>query len=166
MSVSLRWAEPGDKDFFLAVRNDVLSVRFSYSQKPVDPAAHDRWWRETGDALFVAEVKAQEGLGAVERWRQVRTRTLPGDTMRPVGTVRLSDVDDATCEVHLALVATERGKGYAAGMLQEAREMAGELGYSRIIARVDSPNTASLRAFLRAGYCVKSPGVLLLEREI
>ena len=141
--VSLRWAEPGDKEFFLSVRNDVLSVRFSYSQKPVDPAAHDRWWRDTADALFVAEVD-----GA------------------PVGTVRLSDVDEETCEVHLALAAAERGKGYAAGMLQEAREMARGCGYSRIIARVDSPNTASLRAFLRAGYRVNSPGILLLEQDI
>lgn len=142
-AVSLRWAEPGDKDFFLSVRNEELSVKFSYSQKPVDPAVHDRWWRETHDDLLVAKV------GGIR-----------------VGTVRLSTIDETTCEVHLALVASERGKGYAAGMLQEARRMAEELGYSRIIARVDSPNTASLRAFLRAGYCVKSPGVLLLEREV
>jgi len=75
-------------------------------------------------------------------------------------------VDESTCMVHIAVGKEHRGAGYSTEMLQEATLKARELGFTHMTARVDAPNTASLRAFLRAGYDVTSPGTLLLERDL
>lgn len=141
----LRQAQNSDKAFFLEVRNDPQGIRFSYSKKAIDPAAHDRWWKETQDLLYVAEAHQWEHRYAV-------------------GIVRLTPMDDACCEIHFAIHSDWRGQGLAVVLLEEGRKKAMTCGFTHIIARVDSPNTASLRAFLREGYAVTSPGTLLLER--
>jgi RimJ/RimL family protein N-acetyltransferase len=110
---------------------------------------HARWWKETNDHLLVAEVEV--GLGRV---------------LVAVGTVRLTPLDDATCEIHLIVAPEQRGKGFSREMLEAGRAVAKELGYTHLIARVDAPNTKSLRAFLREGYTVSSAGTLFLERDV
>lgn len=141
--MNLREAQPYDKQFFLDLRNDPDAVRFSYSRRPVTQDEHDFWWDTTGDYLYVAEAL----LGAV-------------------GTLRITPVDESTCMVHIAVGREFRGAGYAREMLQEATQEAKRHGFTHMTAHVDSPNTASLRAFLRAGYAVTSPGTLLLERDL
>ena len=106
-------------------------------------AEHERWWRETQDARYVAESAGED-----------------------VGVLRITRLDETTCEVHLAVAPQFRGEGYSTEMLREGTLEAKRLGYERIVARVDSDNTPSLRAFLRAGYGVTSPGTLLLERTL
>lgn len=144
----LRDAELSDRDFFLALRNDEVSVRFSYTKQEVGKLEHARWWKETNDHLLVAEHEFYDGIE------------------KRLGLVRLTPLDDATCEVHFILAPEFRGRGLAAGILAMARGVAKELGYTHLIARVDAPNTKSLRAFLREGYTVSSAGTLLLERDV
>ena len=141
--MNLREAGPLDKAFFLNLRNDPDAVRFSYSRRPVTQDEHDFWWDTTGDYLYVGVA-------------------LMGD----VGTLRITPVDESTCMVHIAVGREFRGAGYAAEMLQEATQEAKRHGFTHMMAHVDSPNTASLRAFLRAGYTITSPGTLLLERDL
>jgi len=139
----LRDAELTDRQFFFDLRNDPDVIKFSYTKQGVAWDQHCRWWADTWDHLLVA---------------------VEGE--RRLGTVRLTPLDDACCEVHYALVAADRGRGWAAKVLEEAERVARELGYAHIVARVDTPNTPSIRAFLRSGYSVSSPGTLMFERDI
>jgi RimJ/RimL family protein N-acetyltransferase len=139
-----------DKDYFRTLRNDPDAVRFSWSKREIRVDEHNRWWEGTQDALFIAEASFSKTLGATRR----------------VGTLRLTELDESTCEVHLAVAREERGKGLSTRMLKESLELADGLGYTRIVARVDTPNTASLRAFFGAGYRITSPGTVLLERGL
>lgn len=141
--MKLRPATDQDAHYFLWVRNDPQSVKFSWSKRSVAFKEHMAWWQTTADRRYVAE-------------------GITGD----VGTLRLTALDDHACEVHLAVAPEFRGMGYSTEMLREATQEARRLGYRRIVARVDAPNTPSLRAFLRTGYDVTSPGTLLLEREL
>lgn len=139
----LRPALDADSPFFWVVRNDPDTIAHSWSKRGVTAEEHARWWQTTPDARYVAE-------------------GLTGD----VGILRLTALDDSTCEVHLAVAPGYRGSGYSTDMLREATVVARSLGYTLIVARVDSDNTPSLRAFLRAGYAVTSPGTLLLQRDL
>lgn len=141
--MKLRDAEITDRQFFFDLRNDPDVVKFSWTKRGVTWEEHCRWYQETWDHLLVAE----EGA----------TR---------IGVVRLTPLDDAACEIHFALVAADRGRGWGSRLLEEGRRVAKELGYQHVVARVDTPNTASIRAFLREGYSVASPGTLMLERDI
>ena len=141
--MTLREAQTADKEFFLTLRNDPDAVKYSYSRRPVTQDEHDFWWDTTGDYLYV-------GVG------------LLGD----VGTLRLTPVDESTCMVHIVVGKEHRGAGYATEMLREGLGEAKRHGFCHITAHVDAPNTASLRAFLKAGYDVTSPGTLLLERDL
>lgn len=141
--MKLRPATDLDQPFFFEIRNDPATVSFSWSKRRVEALEHAKWWTETHDLRYVAE-------------------GITGD----VGTLRLTALDDHACEVHLAVAPEFRGMGYSTEMLREATQEARRLGFRRIVARVDAPNTPSLRAFLRTGYDVTSPGTLLLEREI
>lgn len=142
--MKLRPATDADKEYFRTLRNDPDAVKFSYTKREVTEDEHDYWWDVTGDVRLVAE-----GAG--------------GDS---VGVVRLTPLDAHTCEVHLTVAADKRGLGHAGEMLRLARKEAAWRGYERLIARVDAPNTASLRAFLRAGYDVVTPGTFMLERGV
>lgn|SRR5690348_3043510 len=144
--MKLRDADLSDRQFFFDLRNDPDVIKFSYTRRGVDWDSHVKWWRDTWDHLLVAEEETHQG------------------TQR-IGVVRLTPLDDATCEVHFALMAADRGRGWATPMLEEARRVAKELGYSHITAHVDANNTPSLRAFLREGYTVSSPGTVMLERD-
>ncbi len=140
--MKLRDATLADRQFFFDLRNDPDVVKFSTTRRGVTWAEHCAWWEKTEDHLLVAE----EGG-------------------RRIGQVRLSPVDDACCELHYALVAADRGRGWGAKLLEEGRRVAKVLGYQRLLAHVDSPNTASIRAFLRDGWGVNS-GLILLERDV
>ncbi len=139
----LRPATDEDSAFFWTVRNDPETIAHSWSKRGVTETEHTLWWAMTADQRYVAEGLTED-----------------------VGTLRLTALDDSTCEVHLAVAPGYRGMGYSTEMLKEATVVARELGYKRIVARVDSDNTPSLRAFLRANYDVVSPGTLLLQRDL
>ena len=141
--LKLRPATDADSPFFWTVRNDPQTISHSWSKREVTAEEHTCWWQTTPDVRYVAE-------------------TAEGD----VGVIRFTELDETTCEVHLAVAAGYRGAGYSTEMLREATVAGRELGYERIVARVDSDNTPSLRAFLRAGHEVESPGTLLLQRDL
>jgi RimJ/RimL family protein N-acetyltransferase len=139
----LREATALDMKFFFDLRNDPESVRFSYTKRGPSWKEHQTWWHKTDDHCFVAT-----------------------DFDRDIGYVRLTPLDDSTCEIHFAIVPEQRGKGWAGFLLERGREEARHLGFTHIIARVDAPNTPSIRAFLREGYQITSAGTLFLERDV
>lgn len=138
-----------DREFFFEVRNDPTTIQYSYSKRAVGWQEHCDWWLKTDDCLYVAEELFE--LSTV-KWK--------------VGVVRLSEVDARTTEIHFALHPKWRGRGLARELLALGREEARKLDYTVILARVDAPNTPSVRSFLRDGYRITSPGTLLLERSV
>jgi RimJ/RimL family protein N-acetyltransferase len=139
----LREATALDMKFFFDLRNDPESVRFSYTKRGPSWDEHQAWWFKTDDYCFVA---------------------MDGQTK--LGYVRLTPLDDSTCEVHFAIVSEKRGKGWSTFLLSAGRDEAENLGFKHIIARVDAPNTPSIRAFLLEGYQITSAGTLFLERDV
>ena len=163
----LRNAGFSDRQLFFDLRNDADAVRFSYTKRGVTWYEHNVWWDSTSDQLFVAETRClkrpnKDMLDYLETdyWDDKNWEN------RKVGYVRLTPIDESTCELHFAVTPEERGKGWAVEMLAEARTVAADLGYKHIIARVDVPNTPSIRAFLREGYQITSAGTLFLERNV
>ena len=72
---------------------------------------------------------------------------------RIIGKIRFSINNDKTAEIAIALTEENRGKGYGTTALLSALKIAHqELGLSRVYAFIKPENTASLRAFEKAGF--------------
>jgi RimJ/RimL family protein N-acetyltransferase len=132
--VSLRPAQPADRDRLLAWRNEPAVRAASRSTAEVAPAEHEAWFaRRLADPdtrIFVVEHGGE-----------------------PVGQVRVDRLHGRRGEIHVALAATARGRGFAAPALADgARRGAQELGLDVVEANVRADNEPSLRAFARAGF--------------
>jgi UDP-2,4-diacetamido-2,4,6-trideoxy-beta-L-altropyranose hydrolase len=131
--VTLRPATKDDAALLLDWRNDSEAIRFSVSGHGVNPAEHREWLsarlNDPSTHLWIAE----QG----------------GDA---VGQVRV-DVQDGTGTVSVAIAASQRGRGFGSAVLQAMvleMERNGDTGRLRALAH--SENTASIRAFERAGF--------------
>ena len=72
---------------------------------------------------------------------------------RPIGVVALRQIADRTAGMSYAVIASERGRGYATRAAQlMAKQGLEELGYTRIELRTDYENVASQRVAERAGF--------------
>ena len=150
MTVTLRLATLADAAFLLRWRNDPLTRANSLSPEAITPEQHAAWLAATLASgtryLYVAEASFTEAIG----------------------TVRLDRLDrpTPTAEVSITVAPEHRGQGWAGPMLEAVRMEAKAHGITRVVATVKPGNTASLRAFLAAGYRITAPaGVLTLERE-
>ena len=78
---------------------------------------------------------------------------LENDDSQPVGQVRLDLQEDGKGMVDFSVISTQRGQGYGSLGLQEAsRKFFKQHPGARIVGLVKEDNTASLRAFERAGF--------------
>src|SRR5229473_7812353 len=91
--ISLRDAEPSDREFFFHLRNEKQSVRFSYTKREVEWKEHRQWWFSTDDHLLVA---------VCDDWHK-GDPPKPPFPKRDIGTVRLTPLDEHTCELHFAI---------------------------------------------------------------
>lgn len=132
-TVSLRPATPADAALLLAWRNDELTRRMSIAQDPVTAESHAAWvastLASTTRLLFVAEAQ-----GA------------------PVGQVRLDEEPGKSFEVSLTVAPSARGRGLGAALLLAAEREARARGRVHLSAWIRAENTASVKAFKRAGY--------------
>jgi UDP-2,4-diacetamido-2,4,6-trideoxy-beta-L-altropyranose hydrolase len=131
--VTLRRAREDDGAVLREWRNDADAVRFSSTARPVSPEAHARWLAarlaDSGTRLWIAE-----------------------EARVPVGQVRV-DLADGTGVVSIVVAAVARGRGIGQAMLRAAiDEIAHEDAAIQLRALIHPDNTASLRAFDRAGF--------------
>jgi len=111
-----------DRDLILAWRNDPLTRAMSLSSKPVGKRAHARWYDLWCSSIRILMVDDVE-VGA---WRV-----------------------DPSGDVNVMVAPAYRGKGIATLLIQLGSR---DSLRSPLRATVRLENTASLRAFLRAGY--------------
>jgi RimJ/RimL family protein N-acetyltransferase len=148
--VTLRPATEDDARLLLDLRNDPDAVRFSGGRTGVTPAEHREWLStrlaDPSTHLWIAEQA--------------------GDA---VGQVRV-DVQDGSGTVSLAIAPSHRGRGIGSAVLSAMvyeMEHAGDAHTLRAMAHVE--NTASIRAFVRAGFhrrALREGEFAVLERTI
>jgi RimJ/RimL family protein N-acetyltransferase len=145
--VTLRAAREEDSEMLMALRNNPDAVRFSASGRAVTREEHERWFtRARSDPsrcrVWIAEAGAER-----------------------VGQVRV-DITGDSGTVSIAVGADHRGRGLATAMLKAVVVKSG-VGHapSRLTAVVRSDNTASLRAFIAAGFRHVASGTEFLELE-
>jgi len=130
--VTLRTAEPGDRDRVLEWSNEPGTRAASFRNEPIGKAEHAAWFAASlagARQLYIAESHAT-----------------------PIGLARLDPLDAETAEVGLVLAAEWRGRGLALPVLAALSDTASRSGLKRLVARVRNDNPRSLRTFERAGY--------------
>jgi predicted dehydrogenase/RimJ/RimL family protein N-acetyltransferase len=146
----LRPAVADDRDRVLVWRNEPAAVAASLTGGAVGEADHAAWF---------ARVLADPA----------RLLWIVEDSGRPAGSVRLDVEDDGRAEVSIALDPAARGLGLGTRALEMAAAAAPSGGVATLVALVRGENTASLRAFVAAGYVERgrdSDGVVTLERDV
>jgi RimJ/RimL family protein N-acetyltransferase len=148
--VTLRPATEHDSGVLLEWRNDPDAIRFSVSGRGVTPAEHREWLSgrlaDPGTRLWIAE------RGGA-----------------PVGQVRV-DMEEGIGTVSVAVAPSQRGHGLGSAVLQAmVFEMEADPGVQRLRALAHTENTASIRAFERAGFDREGrhePDFIVLERRV
>lgn len=149
--ILLRPATLGDAELLRAWRNDVLMRKNSFHSSRVGPKEHGRWLRESLKSerrrIYIARFIGDPPLG---KWIAV-------------GEGRL-DFNGEIIEFDVEVSFEHRGKGYGAQIISALVAKAREWKPGApLVAHVKAFNTASLRAFLRAGFAVKGKRRLELE---
>ena len=139
--ITLRPATAGDADLLLAWANDPETRAASFRPEPIPRDDHVRW------------------LAA--RLASPRSRVLIGEVDGPVGQVRFELAADGAAEIGVVVAPERRGEGLASELLHAAVDAArtdSAFPVTRFIARIRVENTASIRAFGRAGFRLESEG--------
>jgi UDP-2,4-diacetamido-2,4,6-trideoxy-beta-L-altropyranose hydrolase len=125
-----------DKDLMLIFEwaNDPLTRKMSFNQAPIPFESHKKWFRAVLDPsstthLFIAEMHAS-------------------DNWIPVAQVRF----DEDGEISMSLTKEYRGQGLATPVIQTAVDYAQNKNILPVIAHIKQENTASIKAFERAGF--------------
>lgn len=122
LAVILRAATLADSDYFFTLRTDETAALMSRRLVPTR-GQHDKWWHETHDLKYVAEVLGER-----------------------VGTVRVGK-DGA---VSIVVDPKQRGLGYGPLMLEALAPLAKAEGYDTLLAEIAYENERSQRAFAKA----------------
>jgi UDP-2,4-diacetamido-2,4,6-trideoxy-beta-L-altropyranose hydrolase len=136
VALTIRTATDADRRLLWDWANDPGVRAVSFQREPIPWADHVAWFethsRDPNCFLYIVENNSQ-----------------------PVGQVRF-EVSTTSAEVHISLVSAARGRGYGGEALRlgcaDLRRLA---GVTRIIAHVQRSNTASIRAFEKAGFVQK-----------
>jgi RimJ/RimL family protein N-acetyltransferase/ADP-ribose pyrophosphatase YjhB (NUDIX family) len=104
------------------------------------------------------EVTVERQRLAVDRWRRAyaENRSVAAFVIEAqgevVGSIDVRDVGDSTGQVSWTLYAGHRGRGYATRAARLVGDYAlGELGYTRVEARIEPENTSGTRVATRSG---------------
>lgn len=139
--VRLRAVEPGDLDMLFMLENDPDRTQSSFA---TSPASRQQLWEYINN--YQADIYAE---------KQLRLIIVTSDSGRAVGAVDISDFDarDRRGFVGIAILESERGKGYALDALDVLNDFASQtLGMHQLAAVVSVDNAASRALFDAAGY--------------
>lgn len=115
--------------------NDPVVRAFSFSARPIAWDEHVAWFRDrrSDPNCYMCLVLDNEGV--------------------PVGQVRLDVVDGRRAEVHINIAPGCRRRGYGAEALRVVCRRFREVrDVSEVVADIKPDNTASIRAFEKAGF--------------
>mgnify|MGYP001609339237 CR=1 FL=1 len=153
MALTARPATLADAMWLFALRNDPETIRWSISEVPVTPEEHAEWFARaiTDPARALMVVESRVIQAGRDFCRDLETR------MVPVATYRLDRVSTDQVEASLTVARDQRGRGFAAQVIDLAARHAMREGADSVVALVKRGNTRSLRAFLHAGFRPNPP---------
>ncbi|MDZ7268732.1 MAG: GNAT family N-acetyltransferase [candidate division KSB1 bacterium] len=136
--IHLRPAGEHDSEDVLRWRNDPVTRANSFHSDPISPAEHRRWFSRTlarRDRLLLIGMAGSERIGVVRF-------DLAGDS----------------AEININLAPEARGRGLGTALIAAGSGYVFEHhpAITKIYAKIKPQNTASLRAFEKAGYCLLS----------
>lgn len=131
--ITLRRIRSDDGDLIREWRNDEDAVRFSVTGRPVSPGEHATWFAgQVDDPGLLFWIAEQQG--------------------NPVGQVRVA-LSGGAGTVSIAVAPGRRGRGIGTSILRVLlSEMVHHPEVSTLTALAHQGNTASVRAFERAGF--------------
>nr|WP_246427934.1 GNAT family N-acetyltransferase [Paenibacillus phyllosphaerae] len=136
--MQVRLAHNGDAAMLFAWRNEETVRQQSFNSDPIDWATHVRWLEMT--------LASSDQLICI---------ALEGD--KPAGSFRLEKLTDSTVLISITVAPMLRGQGLGSRMLRLAAEQCrSRFGPVTIVAQIKADNEASLRAFAKAGYTLRS----------
>ncbi len=142
MALRLRPATLDDAAFLFALRTDPVVVEASNGTPPAS-LDHQMLWLE-------------KTIVSPDRMLFVIEATVGDPPPTPLGQCRLDLMDYGhAAEVSIALRKESRGQGLGTQVLVELARRATEIGVRWIEAVIKESNTASRKAFLKAGYSVE-----------
>lgn len=132
--LTFRRATMDDCRLFWRLRNERTSLKHYFSAKPVPWTIHQQW--------FAAKQKnAKSHLFVLESGK------------KPVGQIRLEMNGHKSGEIHIVLDKKARGKGFGPLGIAAVSDTFLKSGKARTVtAHIKPNNTASVMAFLRAGF--------------
>lgn len=135
MVVKIRKADDNDCLLLWEWANDPQVRQWSFDSQTITLEGHRQWFNgklsDPNCYLYIVET----------------------DDHRPVGQVRFDLQGSETALIDFSVQATERGLGYGPSGLQEAcRQLFKEHPVTQVMGLVKKSNSASLRAFERAGF--------------
>lgn len=133
MDLSLRPATAADADITFSWVNDPATRAASFHSAAIERDEHERWLQSSlGGERRVLLIAEREGVA--------------------VGVLRLERLSPGCAELGITVAPEHRGQGLALSVLHAGIQQAGQLGLTRLVARIRPDNTRSLRSFSRAGF--------------
>ncbi len=139
--LNFRLAEARDSADILGWRNDVQARSMMLTTDVIDPETHAAW--------FAASLANPKRIMIIAQRRQ------HGDQATAVAIVRF-DISNGEAAVAINMNPAVRGQGLAAYSLLGAERYLPRKRETLLVAEIKSTNTASRRAFERAGYHASS----------
>lgn len=148
LAISIRQATVDDAWFVYELRNDPDVRESSFNKNPLVWEQHLDWFKTRLEDSFIYLVE-EDG--------------------EPVGYVRFEpEADGDSLETSVAILRRERGRGIGVEAIKLASKAAEAIGATRLVARIQPGNDASIRAFEAAGFSGSlHPGgdAMVLTRE-
>lgn len=134
-TISFRNANESDMMLYFNWTNDASVRENSYQSEPISLEKHQNW--------FYKKIKDETCF----------MKVFENHIGKPIGQVRIEKQDESTAVIGISNDANQRGKGYASKMIQMATdEFFKQNPKIRISAFIKIENTASKKAFEKAGY--------------
>jgi RimJ/RimL family protein N-acetyltransferase len=124
--------------------------------RPAEPQDDYLWWQLRRELDQTLTWEAHQ-----EWWKTFEHRYVLYDGPVTVGGIRISPFTPEIGVISIHLVKGERGKGLGTQALISIKRVAKELGFTRLVARIDVTNRASQQAFTNASFSPTQMEVLL-----
>lgn len=134
--IGIRKVREDDKDFLLKLKNEPISLKYSFNPHKVSKREHEKWFRKI---INSAEIKQL---------------IITDKRDNPIGQARFNiDPKTNSAEISVSIIPKVRGKGYGAKVIRKSSMYAiKKFKIDKVYARIKKSNKASVMAFSKAGF--------------